>query len=260
MSQQQGARPGPVQVEVCVESVESALAAQAGGAHRVELCANLFEGGTTPSAGMIRLTRAQIQIGLFVMIRPRGGDFCYTPLEFEVMRQDIALAKELGADGIVLGILHPDGTIDEDRTAALMEEAAPLPVTFHRAFDLTPDASAALETLIRLGVPRVLTSGQESSALEGSELLAQLVQQAAGRIGIMAGGGITERNVRRIVSLTGVQEIHLSGRSAVAAPVQVTNSRVHMGGALHPPETIRLVTDRARIQACVAQLTDPATP
>jgi copper homeostasis protein len=143
-----------VTVEICTDSVEGALAAAAGGAQRVELCANLLEGGTTPSAGMMALVRQQIALGLQVLIRPRGGDFCYSATEFAVMEYDIALAKQLGADGVVIGLLQPDGTVDQARTAALIAQVRPLNVTFHRAFDMTVDPHQALETLIALGVAR----------------------------------------------------------------------------------------------------------
>ena len=176
--------------EVCVESVEAAVAAEQGGAHRVELCADLLEGGITPSAGTIALARARLGIRLHVLIRPRGGDFCYSDTELDIMRHDIATARALGADGVVLGVLLPDGTVDAARTAELMAAARPLSVTFHRAFDVTRDPYEALEALIALGVDRVLTSGQESSALEGLDTLAALVQQAGDRIAVMPGGGI----------------------------------------------------------------------
>src|SRR5512146_3272836 len=146
--------------EVCVDSVEGAVAAQQGGAQRVELCDNLVEGGTTPSLGMIRLTRQHIAIALNVIIRPRGGDFFYSPLEFEVMRQDILAAKEAGADGVVIGLLLPDGRVDVERTRALAALARPLSVTFHRAIDLCRDPAEALEELAGLGVDRILTSGR----------------------------------------------------------------------------------------------------
>lgn len=161
----------PVDLEICIDSVHSAIAAQEGGAVRVELCDNLFEGGTTPSAGCIQLVRENIHIDLNVIIRPRGGDFLYSPLEFEIMKQDIKIAKQLGANGVVLGILNKDGTIDQKRTAELIALARPMTVTFHRAFDVTRDPFEALEQLIDLGVDRILTSGQENTVLEGMDRL-----------------------------------------------------------------------------------------
>ncbi|HXF61812.1 MAG TPA: copper homeostasis protein CutC [Caldilineaceae bacterium] len=243
-----------ITLEVCVDSVEGAIAAQRGGAHRVELCANLFEGGVTPSAGAIELARRHLTIGLHVLIRPRGGDFCYSALEFEVMRRDIEIAKSLGADGVVLGLLLPDGTVDEARTGALVKLARPLSITFHRALDMAADPASALETLIRLGIERVLTSGQEPSALEGAETIAALVRQAQGRIAVMAGGGIHERNIARIVKATNVSEVHLSARMPVESAMQFRNSRVPMGGALHPPEFHRLITSAERVSACLRAL------
>src|SRR5438445_9519302 len=151
---------GKTIIAVCVDSVESAMAAEAGGAERVELCDNLMEGGTTPSAGAVAAARKKLEIKFHVIIRPRGGDFCYSDVEFEVMKRDVEFAKQLGADGIVIGILLPDGAIDVTRTRELIDIARPMSVTFHRAFDMTRDAFAALETLIDLGIDRILTSGQ----------------------------------------------------------------------------------------------------
>jgi copper homeostasis protein len=239
-------------LEVVIDSVESALAAQAGGAQRVELCANLLEGGTTPSAGMIAQVRAAISIGLMVMIRPRGGDFCYSAAEFAVMQYDLRVASELGADGAVFGILTPDGEVDVERTALLVAQARPLPVTCHRAFDMTRDPRRALEDLIGLGVARVLTSGGENSALEGVDLIGGLAQQARGRIVVMPGGGITERNIGKIIAATGATEIHASGRATVEGPMIYRHTRAFMGGALRPPEFTRAVTDAGRIRAMQA--------
>lgn len=245
---------GPsVILEICVDSVEGALAAQTGGAQRVELCDNLLEGGTTPSAGMIALTRQQIGIGLNVIIRPRGGDFCYSDLEFAVMQYDVHQAKQLGADGVVIGLLNPDGTIDKVRTAALIELARPLSVTFHRAFDMAVEPHQALEDLISLGVDRVLTSGQESSAVEGLDLIAALVQQAGERIIVMPGGGVNERNIHKIVQQSGVREIHLSARSSVESAMTYRRSHVFMGGTLRPPEFSRQIADSERIRGIISR-------
>ncbi|MEZ4870157.1 MAG: copper homeostasis protein CutC [Caldilineaceae bacterium] len=243
-------------VEICIDSVEGALAAQQGGAQRVELCDNLLEGGTTPSAGMIALTRQQITIDLNVMIRPRGGDFCYSDLEFAVMRHDIAQAKQLGANGVVIGLLNADGAIDTQRTAELIALARPLSVTFHRAFDMTADPQQALSALIDLGVDRVLTSGLESSALEGMDLLAMLVRQAGARMIVMAGGGINERNVAKIVQQSGVREVHLAARSTTESPMHYRNPHAFMGGALRPPEFTRPITDSRRVETVVQLLNE----
>lgn len=235
-------------IEVCVDTVESALAAQEGGADRVELCDNLLEGGTTPSAGAIELARRHLHIGLQVMIRPRGGDFCYSDIEFEIMQRDIAVAKALGADGVVIGILRPDGTVDSDRAKTLINLARPLNVTFHRAFDVTRDPYEALETLIELGVDRILTSGQEPSVLEGLDLITDLVRVADERVIILPGGG-SERQLKKIVTQSGVREAHVIGPHPVESRMVFRNERVFMGGELRPPEYVRYITDPARIRA-----------
>ena len=235
-------------IEVCVDTVESALAAQAGGADRVELCDNLFEGGATPSAGAMALARERLQIKLHVIIRPRGGDFLYSELEYAIMRRDIEVAKELGADGVVIGLLTPDADIDMPRTEELIALARPLSVTFHRAFDMARDPFAALDSLLALGVDRLLTSGQEETVLEGADLIAELRQRAGARLSVMPGGGINERNVGRILALTGAGEIHVTGFGPVMSGMRHRNERVFMGGTLRPPEYTRAVTDAGVIK------------
>lgn len=223
-------------IEVCIDSVQSAINAQAGGADRVELCDNLFEGGTTPSLGMMRVVRQNITIGLQVMIRPRGGDFLYSDAEFEVMKADIAAAKELGADGVVFGCLTPEGAIDQAKTKELMALARPMNVTFHRAFDMVKDPFQALEDLVTLGVDRVLTSGLERTVMEGIDLLKDLVEKAGDRIIILAGGGVRPHNIQKLVSRTQVKECHVSGRQPVESGMRFRNSKVAMGGSLQLPE------------------------
>jgi copper homeostasis protein len=235
-------------IEVCVDSVESAIAAQQGGADRVELCANLLEGGTTPSAGMIAVARKSLTIGLQVIIRPRGGDFCYSDSEFEIMQRDIDVARQLGANGVVIGMLLPDGSVDIERTRALIDLARPLNVTFHRAFDMTRDPYAALEDLIALEVDRVLTSGQEPSVLEGLDLITELVRVAGDRIIVMPGGG-AERNLKKIVAQSGAREVHVASTTAIESHMRYRNGRVFMGGELRPPEYTRFVTDSEQISA-----------
>ena len=242
--------------EVCVDSVESAVAAARGGAGRIELCSDLIEGGLTPSYGMLRTVRAAVNIELMAMVRPRGGDFCYSDAEFLVMQEDLAAAKDAGADGIVLGLLSPDGTVDTARTKHLLELARPLPVTFHRAFDMTRDPFAALEQLAALRVDRLLTSGQEPTVLEGVDLIAKLVRRAGRRLVVMPGGGITERNVGRIVSATGVTEVHFGCAVPAEGRMVFRNPRVFMGGALRPPEytlEVARADDVARVIAAAAR-------
>jgi copper homeostasis protein len=218
-------------IEVCVDSVASAVAAERGGAGRVELCSNLLEGGITPSAGLIELVRARTSIGLQVMVRPRGGDFCYTAEEFETMRRDIVAAKKLGADGVVVGILNADGSVDIGRTRELVELARPLSVTFHRAFDMSADLFRALESVCATGADRLLTSGGAKAALQAVEQIARLVEAARGRIAIMACGGINHHNAASIIEQTGVREIHVGLRSSVASPMLHRNPELSMGTA-----------------------------
>src|ERR1051326_5692576 len=222
---------GKIQVEVCVDSVASAIASERGGATRVELCSGLIEGGATPSAGLIETTRAAISIPLHVMIRPRGGDFLYDSHEFETMRRDIVLAQQLGANGIVFGILKIDGCVDLARTRELAELARPLGVTFHRAFDMTSDLFRALDDLCTVGIDRVLTSGGEQTALLGQQTIAQLVTKAQGKIAVMAGSGIKPDNARRLMEETGVKEIHVGLRTTLPSPMLHRNPRVSMGTA-----------------------------
>ena len=241
-------------IEACVDSVESGVAAERGGAQRLELCDNLVEGGTTPSAGAIAECRKRVSIPLYVMIRPRGGDFLYSDVEVEVMRRDILHATQLGADGVVLGLLQPDGTVDAVRTAALARAARPLDVTFHRAIDVARDPEEALEALIAVGVDRVLTSGRAATALQGATVIARLVAHAAGRIVILAGGGIDERNVRSVVKKTGVHEVHVRGTSRVKSGMKHKSRRVVFRSPQKPDDYVLEVTDTTRIRKIVQRL------
>lgn len=202
-------RVTPILVEACVDSVASSLAAERGGAGRLELCDALFDGGTTPSAGMISACKAVVSIPVFVMVRPRGGGFVYTDDERDVMRRDVVVARELGADGVVIGGLRPDGSVDLSLVCYLMEAARELSVTFHRAFDFTLDLEASLESLADAGVARILTSGGAPTAAEGVTVIAGLVRHAGSRLTVIAGGGIREENVRSLVSVSGVREVHV---------------------------------------------------
>ena len=195
-------------IEGAVESVESAVAAEGDGAGRIELCANLSVGGTTPTADLIAAVLEKTQLPVFVMIRPRGGSFVYSTAELAEMTRDIERARTMGIGGIVTGVLEPDGGVDVDRTRSLVESAAGLPVTFHRAFDRIRNLPDALEQLIAIGVARVLTSGGAPTALDGASAIAALVAKARGRITILAGGGVREHNVCDLVAQTGVAEVH----------------------------------------------------
>ena len=239
--------------EICVDSVAGVRAAKAAGADRVELCADLLEGGITPSRGMIRQARTIAGIGLNVMIRPRGGDFLFDDDEFATMRSDIETAKAEGADGVVIGLLSATGEIDIARTRELIALARPLSVTFHRAFDMTPDPFRALEALIELGVDRVLTSGQEASVLEGLPLIVELTERAGDRIVIMPGGGITARNVERIIAAARPREIHFAALEPIASGMRFRRPHVFMGGELRPPEYDRLDTSAASVRAVIAR-------
>jgi copper homeostasis protein len=216
-------------LEICIDGVASARAALAGGADRVELCANLPEGGTTPSAGMIRAVRTAFPGGLMIIIRPRGYDFLYSDDELEVMRHDVHVARELGADGVVIGCLTAEGRVDAARCQRLLDAAGSMDVTFHRAFDMTRDLGEALEDILALGIKRILTSGGQPDVPAGMATIVKLVRQSAGRASIMPGGGVTPENLAEIVSATGVQEIHLSARQSVQSGMRHRNENCSMG-------------------------------
>lgn len=247
-----------VRFEICTNSVESCLAAQMGGAHRVELCAGIPEGGTTPSAGEIAMARQILtSTKLHVIIRPRGGDFLYSRLEAEIMLKDIEIARQLGADGLVFGCLQADGSIDLPLMRRLMEAAQGLSVTFHRAFDVCNNPEEALEQIIELGCNRILTSGQESTAEQGIPLLKRLHEQANGRIILLAGCGVNERNIARIASETGINEFHFSARERQISAMQFRNEAVSMGGTVTIDEYSREVTTEARVRATINALLHP---
>lgn len=206
-------------LEICANSVASALAAQEGGASRIEFCQQLEAGGVTPSAGQISLTRTLLKIGLHVLIRPRAGDFFYSDEEFREMLLDVCYCREIGCDGVVVGMLTADGQVDIVRTRQLVEAAGPMRVTFHRAFDRSYDPFQALEDVIQCGCERILTSGQEQRADEAIPLLAELVERAGNRIEIMPGSGVTEDNLIQIVDGTGAKSIHSSAKVDVVPPV-----------------------------------------
>jgi copper homeostasis protein len=213
---------GP-RLEICCFNLASAEIAQEAGAHRVELCASPSEGGATPSLGVIRKAREVLSIELYPIIRPRGGDFYYTEEEFRVMQEDVLLCRESGCDGVVIGLLRPDGAVDRERAARLVELAYPLGVTFHRAFDWAADAFQALEDVISIGCERVLTSGQRPVATEGVGLLRELVERAADRILIMPGSGLRAANIGELAKHTGATEFHSSARTKRASAMEYTN-------------------------------------
>jgi copper homeostasis protein len=241
-------------LEVCCGSLASALAAQEGGAYRVELCDNLYEGGTTPSMGQIELARKLLRIKLHVIIRPRGGDFLYTDLEYRIMLADIQRCKESGVDGVVVGFLNPDGGIDCQRVTEVISLARPMAVTFHRAFDLAKYPILALDELKRCGVDRILTSGQRNSAIEGAGLIRQLVEQAGRDLIIMPGGGLTEDNIRDFVRMAGVSEYHATLRREVDSRMTYRREGIYMGGLPQIPEYSTLETDPERVRKFIKQL------
>ncbi len=231
----------PVLLEVAVDSVASAVAAERGGAHRVELSGSLYDGGITPSAGLIAMVRKRIALPLHVLVRPRTGDFGYTADEFEVMKRDILLAKQLGANGVVLGLLTPAGRVDLVRTRELVELARPMSVTFHRAFDVAAVFPSALTDVVSTGAHRLLTSGGAASAEEGVTALAELVAAAAGRITILACGHIREHNVAALVRATGVQEVHASLQTPLPVHEPAVEQRA-AGSSLGGPPRSELVS------------------
>jgi len=243
-------------VEVCANGVESCLAAQQGGADRVELCAGIPEGGTTPSYGEIKVARRVLTTTrLHVIIRPRGGDFLYTDLEVERMAADIAVCRELGVDGVVFGCLNADGSIDVEKNRYLMDCAHGMSVTCHRAFDRAAAPDEALETIIDLGFDRILTSGQQPKAIQGAELLARLHRQAAGRIILMAGSGVTEQNISELYKKTGLHEFHFSAREPLPSGMQYVNPNLYMGRPGANEASLDYTTAR-RVQDTIAQLLD----
>ncbi|HVI45696.1 MAG TPA: copper homeostasis protein CutC [Chitinophaga sp.] len=223
-------------LEICAASVASCIAAEKGGANRIELCDNLLEGGTTPSYATIAVAREKVKIDIYPIIRPRGGDFLYSDLEFEVMKRDIQMCKQLGCNGVVIGILTPDGRVDKKRCKELVDLAWPLGVTFHRAFDMTDNPFEALEDIISIGCERILTSGARNTAVEGAELLKDLVIRANDRIAIMAGSGVRANNIATLIKTTDVREFHTSAKAYEDSHMVYRNPNVSMGGIPGVPE------------------------
>ena len=239
-------------VELCVENLDNALAAERGGADRVELCASLMEGGLTPSLGIVRETLRQLKIPAMVMVRPRGGDFLYSDIEYAAMLEDVRVFREMGCAGVVFGCLKPDGTIDEDRMAELTREARPMQAVCHRAFDMTRDHNEAVEALVRCGVDRVLTSGRHSTALQGMQVLQETIAAAGRRLDVLVCGGIRLHNVAEIVQKSGAAEIHFSAGVEQQSGMVYRNPDVGMGGGTQDREYLLKVTSEDLVRETIA--------
>jgi copper homeostasis protein len=243
-----------VAVEVAVDDRRGAVAAAAAGADRLELCQSLREGGLTPSSGLVATVRAAVTVPIVAMVRPRAGDFLYEPGEFATMLADVAHLRRSGVDGIVTGVLTAAGLVDRDRLRELLAAAAPLPVTFHRAVDLCADPEAALDTLLELGVERLLTSGQAAAAPLGAARIRSLVQRAAGRLTVIAGAGVRADNVRQLVAATGVREVHLSASTWLPSGMTFVRRDVAMGNSAPVDEYAVRTTDGAQVARTIAAL------
>ncbi len=233
----------PFKIEICVEGIDGLAAAQQAGADRAELCASLLEGGLTPSLGVVREALRIATIPFHVIVRPRGGDFLYSELEFRSMIEDVKVLRDMGVVGVVIGCLTPDGRIDEVRTKALVDAARPMKVTCHRAFDMTRDYREAIEALIRVGVDRVLTSGQRDTAIEGSDILKDIITIADGRIIIMACGALDAGNIAQVRTTTGVDEMHFAALKTIKSGMDFRNPHVGMGGTAIEREYEITLTD-----------------
>jgi copper homeostasis protein len=238
-------------LEICTDSAESAINSQKAGADRVELCDNLTEGGTTPGYGTLAVVRENLNIKLHVLIRTRGGDFLYDDMEYDIMKRDIVICRNLKVDGVVIGILKSDGTIDVKRSARLVELAFPMSVTFHRAFDMCSDPYIGLEDVITTGAQRLLTSGQKDQAPQGAVLIKDLINQAGRRITVMPGSGLDEYNIEKFAEFTRASEFHLTGRKVVDSGMIFRREKVTMGGFPDIPEFSRKVADPERIKKII---------
>ena len=242
------------EIEICANSIESVIEAEKGGANRVELCENICEGGTSPSFGLISLAKEKCDIDVFVLIRARGGNFVYSENEISIMLKDIKAAVNIGVDGIVIGCLNPDASIDYDNCCRLIEAAKGLPVTFHRAFDVTNNPFQALKLIKTMGIERVLTSGQQNKAIDGLDLISKLQQDSLGKLKIMAGSGIDESNIAEIANITKIKAFHASLR------VEVENANIHTKNNIlfnctkDIPENTRKISSANRIQKLINNL------
>ena len=232
-----------VLLEICCGSADDVIEAARGGADRVELNNNLFQGGLTPSIGTLEVVKRHVTIPVMTMVRPRAVGFCYSEAEYETAKADAKALIRGGADGLVFGFLHPDGTVDEERTREMVELAEGLPCVFHRAIDVVPDWKRALDSLIRLGVTRVLTSGQQSDVYFALDTIAEMIRFAGDAIEILPGAGITLENVERVVRATGCTQVHLARHRTLPDTSVLNNRSIYYGGALYPPEDRYDVTD-----------------
>lgn len=235
-------------LEICIDSVDSGIIAEAAGADRLELCDNLYEGGTTPSLGTIRLARKEISIPINIIIRPRGGDFLYNDIELAIMAEDIRIAREEGVNGVVIGLLSPEGKIDIEKAKKLIDIARPMSVTFHRAFDMTPDPFKSLEDVIATGADRLLTSAHENWVYNNAGLIKELIQKAGIRVVIMPGAGINENNIADIINKTDAMELHVTGHKTVESKMVFRKSGIFMGGLKEIPEYTRNYADHSTIK------------
>jgi copper homeostasis protein len=238
-------------VEACVDAVDAALAAERGGAGRVELCGELLQGGVTPSVGLIGGVSERVGVPVFVLIRPRTGDFLYDADELDVMRRDVAAARSLGAAGVVLGALTPAGDVDVEALRPLIDAARPMQVTFHRAFDFARTQEGALDALLALGVDRVLTSGGAPSALEGVQALARLVRAAGEQLTVLAGGSITASNAAEVARLSGVRELHVRGAELMESAMLHRRGGVTLARTQVPGDYTRVVASAELIRQIV---------
>lgn len=229
-------------LEICADSIESALNAEKGGADRIELCAALSEGGLTPGKGFTEQIMASVGIPVHVMLRPRNADFLYSDQEFRIMLRDLDFIRDTGAAGVVFGMLESSGRIDTVRCRELIDRSRPMSVTFHRAFDMARDPFEALDDLVTLGVNRLLTSGKKATAWEGRSLIGELVKRSENRIVIMAGSGVNEGNIQSLIRETGVTECHASAGTGIESPMQYRNTDLSMGSGSRD-EYRRMVTD-----------------
>ena len=241
-------------IEICVDSVESCTSAEKGGADRLELCGNMFEGGTTPSYGVLELAREKVNIPIYAMVRPRGGDFCYNDIEFEIMKREIKLMKELKIDGIVFGILTKEGKVDKERCGELLNLWGSSKATFHRAIDVSSDLNKACEDIISLGFERILTSGGEANVMSGIIKLKELVEKYNNKIIIMPGSGINERNIEYINDTVNANEYHMTANKTVESVMQYRNENVFMGAALRPPEFSIKYADERKIKTIKSKI------